>query len=127
MTASIDILKIASNLASHAYKRQSLIAMNIANADTPGYKASDLEKFSQAVEKQGFMKATRPGHRMPPRDGVAAEANMINVTGTDSPNGNNVTLEDQMVRSADIRQQHDLALGVYQKTMAIMKASLGRR
>ena len=32
-----------------------------------------------------------------------------------------------MIRGAEIRQSHDLALGVYRKTMDILRTSLGQR
>ena len=32
-----------------------------------------------------------------------------------------------MVRGAEVRQSHDLALGVYRKTMDILRTSLGRQ
>jgi len=127
MTASINILSIASDLATHTYKRQSLIAANIANADTPGYKAKDIKGFEALVERPFAMRANRPGHQMSSTISKHAEISMITSPGARSPNGNNVSIEDQMVRSADIKQQHDLALGVYKKSMTILRATLGRR
>jgi flagellar basal-body rod protein FlgB len=38
-----------------------------------------------------------------------------------------VSLEDQMMRAADVRATHDLALGTYGKTLEILRSSLGRR
>ena len=46
------------------------------------------------------------------------------VIGAESPNGNSVSLEDQMTRAADIRQSHDLAMGVYQKSLDILRATI---
>ena len=43
-----DILRIASAMASHASARQSVVANNIANADTPGFKARDTQPFEKA-------------------------------------------------------------------------------
>jgi flagellar basal-body rod protein FlgB len=49
-------------------QRTELLARNLANADTPGYKARDLD-FSAALSAQtssaaqpGTLKATQPGH-----------------------------------------------------------------
>ncbi len=36
-------------------------------------------------------------------------------------------LEREMVKSVDVRQQHDMALAVYRNTSDIIRASLGRR
>jgi flagellar basal-body rod protein FlgB len=45
--------------------RQSAIAGNIANANTPGYKALDVEPFEKALEAARLtMKSTQPGHML---------------------------------------------------------------
>jgi len=44
-----------------------------------------------------------------------------------SPDGNTVSLANEMVRSVEVRQQHDMALTVYRNTSDIIRASLGRR
>ena len=127
MTAPINVMSIANNLATHAYKRQSLIAENIANADTPGYKAKDIQDFQASVSRSFTLRASRPGHLNAGSTLNLSEVSMVTSPGARSPNGNNVSLEDQMVRSADLKQQHDLALGVYRKSMTILRATLGRR
>ncbi len=127
MNTPIDILSIANDLASHAYRRQGLIAKNIANADTPGYKAKDISDFSTNFDNRFAMRETRAGHVTVGSSNNAPVVSVSSGFGTHSPNGNNVSIEDQMVRSADVKMQHDLALGVYQKSMSILKASLNRR
>lgn len=46
-------------------KRSEIIASNLVNADTPGYKAKDID-FKDFLENQlsdeGQMKTTQPGH-----------------------------------------------------------------
>jgi len=127
MTAPIKILSLANDLASHAYRRQGIIAANIANADTPGFRAKDLEQFSAHVGKPFAMRSSRPGHHSTSQTNAQSKSVLTDVLGAQSPNGNNVSIEDQMMRSADIKHQHELALGVYKKSMAILRASLGRR
>ena len=43
-------------------QRQSVISSNIANANTPGYKAKDVESFDDAMSKSVPMAATDPQH-----------------------------------------------------------------
>ena len=33
----------------------------------------------------------------------------------------------EMVKAADVKREHDLALAIYGKSLAILRASLGRR
>ncbi len=134
MPTGLTLLDLSDRLASHAERRQGLISENVANADTPGYRARDLTPFSESYEARaalgdddGFRPAaTRPGHA-----GFGASESGARVvedarTGAASPNGNDVSLEDQMTRSAELRMEHDLALGVWSKSLAILRSSLGR-
>ncbi|MGG7566697.1 FlgB family protein [Rhodovulum sp. DZ06] len=138
MMQGIDILKLANGLAAHAGRRQSVISENVANADTPGYRARDLTPFEQTFAAQqargespgpSFVpRATRAGHFRPDAEsvaGVSAETRHITAVGAASPNGNTVSLEDQIGRAAETKIQHDLALGVWRSAMNIMRASLG--
>ena len=122
-----EILATASALARHSSQRQSLVAENIANADTPGYRSRDLDDFAALFESgSGFdMRATRPSHRIL-AGGTAAPMRVIEAGGSMSPNGNDVSLEHEMLRAASIRQDHDLALAVYRASLGILRTSLGR-
>ena len=117
------VMQLAQRLARHAGARQAQIAKNIANADTPGYRARDLASFSDAF-RQSDLKATRAGHM---QMASGAEAfRVVNVPGATAPNGNNVSLEEEMVRAATVRGSHDTALSVYKASLDILRASLGR-
>ena len=129
MIQNMTVFQMASGLASHASDRQALTAQNIANADTPGYKARDIIPFEQSYEASGSiaMHGTRAGHFGVARGGVDGEVFTVSPFGIESPNGNSVSLEAEMIRSAEIRQQHDLAVGIYQKSLTILRTSMGRK
>lgn len=131
MEINLDILRMAQGMAAHATARQGIIAENIAHADTPGYQARDLKPFAETYESQQAsafqLKTTRAGHMPSLASGYAAEAVHLTAFGAESPNGNNVSLEDQMIRASQIKGQHDLALGIYRKSLDILRMSLGRR
>lgn len=128
MTINFDILRTARALSRHAEQRQVLIANNIANADTPGYKARDLPPFAQVfgdgpqvtplrITRAGHIQSTDSGALFQPIDDTGAEA---------APNGNNVSLEREMTKAARTRQEYDMAMGIYFKSLDILRASLGR-
>ena len=71
-------------------------------------------------------KVTRPGHLAFGADPNGFAVREVTALGAESPNGNTVSLEDQMMRAAEVRQSHDMALGVYRKSLDILRASLGR-
>ena len=51
MFGQIDTMRMARDLGAHAAQRQRVIATNVANADTPGYRARDLERFSDSYRQ----------------------------------------------------------------------------
>ena len=47
MFEKLEITRMAQALSAHAGARLGLVAQNVANADTPGYKARDLPDFAE--------------------------------------------------------------------------------
>lgn len=123
MLNSIDILKMASAMARHAAERHQVLSQNIANADTNGYKAKDLEPFAQAYARMTRQENTAPSAQNGPS---AWRAETVTLPGAASPNGNNVSIEDQMMRTVETQQQHEAATAIYRKSMNILRMSLGR-
>ncbi len=125
MLENLTLLDLASGLARHATARHRVIAENVANADTPGYRARDVKEF-QAIVKESFAaRATRPGHA-----GFGARPfapQIFELALPPSPNGNTVNIEDQAVRAVQAQGQHSLAVAVYAKAIDILRLGLGRR
>ena len=83
LTDSIDFHGQALSLRA---ERQRLIASNIANADTPGYVARDMD-FAQALKEAtgaarpaGQLSVSQPGHLGGSGGGARAEANLLYAT-----------------------------------------------
>lgn len=128
MDLNLTLLRLASGLAAHSTARQKVLAENIAHADTPGYQARDIADFGETLEAGAAFSArtTRPGHIPFGADPRGYDARAQTALGAESPNGNSVSLEDQMMRSAEVRHNHDMAIGVYRKSLEILRTSLGR-
>jgi flagellar basal-body rod protein FlgB len=127
MFDNLELMRMATGLARHAGVRQEVAARNVANADTPGYRAQDVAAFQDLYESQvaDTMRATRASH-------FGANENtesprFVEVAGESAPNGNTVSLETEMMRSAEIRHQHDMATTIYKTSLDILRTSLGRR
>lgn len=123
MKFDIGILQMAQDLAAYASSRQSIISQNIANADTPGYKARDTASFAETFAANAATRPARAGHIVFDTQAGVTESAAFSA---ESPNGNTVSIEDQMVRAAEVRHQHDLALGIYGKSVDILRAGMGR-
>ncbi|MGH1330244.1 MAG: FlgB family protein [Paracoccaceae bacterium] len=128
MLDKMEIFAMARGLISHANARQSAIAQNVANADTPGYRARDVASFADAYrgETGSAMRATRAGHTAHSQNAPGLDLRQIDAPGPSSPNGNTVTLEAEMMKSTQARAEHDRALAIYRSSMNILRASIGR-
>ena len=125
MFEKLQLTRMANAMAERAGARLGVAAQNIANADTPGYKAMDLPSFAETYQEAGSaMRATRAGHIS--ADDQASEPVLRRTKSVGAPNGNTVSLEQEMVKTATIRQDHEMALAIYRNTSDIMRASLGR-
>jgi flagellar basal-body rod protein FlgB len=122
-----EVLRMAGSLAAHASDRQAIVARNVANADTPGYRAQDLQRFADVYRTAGAsdMRRTREGH-IGGEDAGRPAATIVDAGGAASPNGNTVTLEDEMIRAVEVKRGHDVALAVYRTSLDLLRASIGR-
>ena len=122
--SDISIKAMAHQMAAHAAARQAQIARNVANADTPGYRSTDIPDFADIVSPNVAMKATRPGHIGATTS--VGTAKIVDRGGEASPNGNNVSLEIEMMRGAEAKQAHDMALSIYSSARDILTSALGK-
>ena len=129
MFEKIEIFNMAHAMARHAGSRHAVIAQNMANADTPGYKAQDIASFQSHLSQASGdfqMRATRSSHlnmaQSPNGHAVFERQDAIA-----DPNGNSVSLETEMMHGVDAIRQHDRAMASYQSSMTILRSSIGRR
>lgn len=122
----IETMRMAQALTRHAGARQKLVAQNIANADTPGYRAKDSADFASIWRSAGStaLRTTDTRHI----SGTQTQtARLVDAGGEASPNGNTVSLEEELVRQASTRRSFDLGVIVFQSGLSLMRAGLGRR
>jgi len=122
------LLDLAQSLARHAASRQSVTAVNLANADTPGYRARRLPAFAATGDGGGealALRRSRPEHLSAGTAGAIAQAR-IDTGAPAAPNGNSVSIESEMRRSAAAAGDHRLALAVYESALGLMRTSIGR-
>ena len=113
----LEIFQLAGAQARHSAARQAVVAQNVANADTPGYRARDITDFEQT------WRAMSSEHRM---GHGALPIRTLDAGTPASPNGNTVSLELEMLRGIEAQRAHDRALRVYGSAMQILRTSLGR-
>lgn len=124
MFNTLNVFNMAHAMAEHAAYRQTVVARNIANADTPGYRARDIAPFSDLVSEAGefAMRASRPAHL----NGAGLRWDEFDARPMFEPGRNTVSLEEEMVKAAEIRSEHKRALAIYRSSLNILRSSLGR-
>ncbi len=110
----IQLFELASNQAHWLSVRQNVVAGNIANANTPGFVAMDIQPFEAVLDtvSSGRMAATHPMHfsedRMRGAVGTADAGENTDV----SPSGNSVSLEQELVKAGEVRHAFELNTGL---------------
>ncbi len=130
MEASLSgpVVALAERRLRWLDRRQQVLAQNIANADTPGYRPGDLRPFAELLARRGAaaMARTDPRHLLPARGGelhAVADRRVAERL----PNGNAVALDEQALRVADTDAAHALAMGLHRRYLALFRTALGRQ
>jgi flagellar basal-body rod protein FlgB len=106
---------MAGAMSSYSAERHALISRNIANANTPGFKAQDLRDFSEVYEQFSGSE----------RDFSNVDAT-IERDGPMSPNGNSVTLETELMHAAQAQMDHQLSVALYRSALTMLKTAVGK-
>jgi len=105
-------------------KRDKIISRNIANADTPGYRPLDLAANSK--EPNIALMTTNKMH-LAAGDDTAYNTFEAPISEL-KPNGNAVSIEEEMEKKAEISMQITETTNAYNKARAMMRvATVGAR
>jgi flagellar basal-body rod protein FlgB len=130
--ATLPLFQAVKKRLNWLGQRQEVLSQNVANADTPGYRARDLKAydFREIVRRetqQINMTVTdpnqMPGQRKRLRDFTEAQTKIPYET---RPDGNSVVLEEQMVKINEAGLKHHLTTELYRKHLALFRLALGR-
>ncbi|MFN3672184.1 MAG: flagellar basal body rod protein FlgB [Bosea sp. (in: a-proteobacteria)] len=104
--------------------RQKLLAENVANADSPGFRPKDL-KAPSPDRSSVALAQTSAGHM-----GSTGQRNGFDGTAgrrfETTPRGNAVNLEDEMLKVAQNQGEFQLAASLYSKSLGLMKIAIGK-
>jgi len=111
--------------------RQKVLAENVANIDTPRYRASDLRpldfgsELSQVQQKLQPV-TTDPGHISLVSAELAGVEGPNAVPDDMSLNGNTVSLEEEMVKVSKTASDYQLMTNLYKKQLGMIKLAIGQ-
>ena len=116
-------------------QRQEVIAQNVANADTPKYASRDVKEFDfrdalkqtrkSAASQPVSLAVTDPRHIE--RRGDQGSGGAFKITEDrrpyeTAPDGNQVVLEEQMVKMNETQATHNIMTQLYRKHMGMFKS-----
>jgi flagellar basal-body rod protein FlgB len=105
--------------------RQTAVAENVANANTPNFRARDVEPFSATLDQteQLAMATTNPGH-------IAFDASLTQASAV-SPakswdiksSGNDVSLERELIKAGEVSRDYALDVSIVKSFHRMWMAS----
>ena len=123
----IGLFDLAAKRLSWAAQRQGVLASNIANANTPGYRARDIESFEKILSGSGTVAPaqTQPGHMAGtvPSDLASIAKDPPKGRALD---GNAVALDQQLTKVADTETTQTLVTTIWKKYVGMFNTALGR-
>lgn len=118
----IGLFDLAEQRLAWVDQRQRLLAQNVANANTPGYQARDLAPFEAALNGTALMQ-TSPLHLAGPSGAPGSKATR---PAARAPNGNGISIEEQLSQVADTAGVQELVLNLHHRYQAMLRTALGR-
>ena len=131
MDVNDKTLKALTTALNFREMRQELISSNVANANTPGFKAKKMdfeEALARALDVDGHMQmgVSDERHHNVGNGGFNNLEPEIydNPNGVVSENGNTVDVEAEMAQMAENKLMYDALVQLINKKMGIMKYAI---
>ena len=115
-------MSVLHRIIQSANMRQKVLSSNIANADTPGYKAKDVT-FGNILQNNVKLLTTDSGHvKGQDKKGISAK-----ITVSNDPSwgdGNNVLLNSEMAKMTENSLRHDAAVKLLNSKIRMFKSAI---
>ena len=123
----IGLFDMAEKRLEWTAQRQSVLAANIANANTPAFQARDVQSFENALAGFGSIE---PARTNPVHLAGTLPTSLASLT-THPPtarslDGNSVSLDEQLTKVADTETTQALVTTIWKKYVGMFKTALGR-
>jgi len=136
-TDSLALFKAIGAKMDFLNQRQKVIAQNVSNSDTPGYRPKDIKEsdFSAVLKTIGgseravpnvTLKTTEGAHMPTPGDVNVNDPRKQKETYEVAPVGNSVIMEEQLLKAGRTVADYNLMANLYQKNVGMIRTALGR-
>ncbi|MBI1778648.1 MAG: flagellar basal body rod protein FlgB [Proteobacteria bacterium] len=128
----ITLFQLANKRMGYLSERQRVLSENVANANTPGFVPRDLKPMdfrnimrSEMTRLQPAVTNTAHMTRAAQSGSVSEKRDRGSEIFETSPDGNSVSLEQQMMKVADTQAQYGLTANLYQKHLSMLRTAIG--
>ncbi|MBB4286148.1 flagellar basal body rod protein FlgB [Roseospira goensis] len=130
----MPLFRMAQARMDWAAQRQRVLAQNVGQIDTPGYRPRDVAQpdfkrlATEAAQQPVQVAMTNPAHQ----PGTLPEADPFDVrrdsrTFETKLDGNTVVLEEQMQKMGQTRSRFMMAASLFERNIAMLKTAIGRQ
>jgi flagellar basal-body rod protein FlgB len=127
--AQLPLFSMLSQRLGWLNERQKVLAENVANVDTPGYRAKDIKQtsFDQMVRgASSFQMAMTSGKHLGSPPGSSSSTRLDKPKPIETTmSGNAVTLDVELMKISQTAESHELATSLYHKQISMFRNVIG--
>jgi flagellar basal-body rod protein FlgB len=111
--SDLTLFQVASQKAEWLSARQTAVASNVANANTPGYRALDVQPFTAVLDAQPVVMATTdPLHMTLDASPLESFKEVEADPAEETMSGNTVNLEQQMINLGEVSRDYSMTANI---------------
>lgn len=103
--------------------RQGVLAGNVANADTPRYRARDIE-FETALDHEQLAMASTHGSHLSAGSEFGRATRFVLGPKGDGPDGNGVSLDDELIRMSRNAGAYQDQADILSRLLGLMRSAI---
>ena len=124
-TFGTDAIGALQNAMRFRMARESVLASNVANADTPGYRRRDLSFDNVLAKESGRMTRTHAKH-LAVDSGDPADARVTMGPRGSRPDGNGVDLDQELIAAHRNAGAYIDQANILARISALMRTAIGQ-
>ncbi len=130
--SNIKLMSMMQLKMAYLAEKQDVLAHNISNADTPGFKAKqlrdlDFKKLARVEARRLEVRATSPHHMKGSKPNNDFRVDTQRKTHETTPVENSIALEEQMAMMSNNQFEYTQTTNLYKKTADMFKTAIGNR
>ena len=122
---NLSVFSVANQNIQYLSAKQKIIAENIANVNTPGYLARQVEKqdFDSSLFSTITLQTTNPKHIGLKTPDTSYRVYTPNPAAALTIDGNGVILEDQMNKASTVSSEYKKTITIFNKYKSLLQTA----